>query len=255
MIEIGGLSPWLIVVAPLAVMLGYTVFGLSGFGATAITVPILAHFLPVTYLVPLMALIDCASSTFLGTVEREHVAGGELKWLIPVMFGGFAIGATLLVRVPDQALRTALGIFAIALGAYSIVNPQVHRRISRLWVVPVGLVGGAVATVFGAGGPIYATYLSARLGDKTQVRATTSALISISALSRALIYAVSGLMLHAAIGVGLVILAPFVWIGLKIGTRIHTGLTQQQMRRVVGGLLVFTGLSLVWRLVLHLFGA
>jgi hypothetical protein len=252
MIDYAQLSPWLFLVAPLAVILGYTVFGLSGFGSTAITVPILAHYLPVSYLVPLMALLDCAVSSFVGGTNREHVAKAELKWLIPVMLGGFAIGATALVKVPDEYLRIALGVFAIAIGGYSIANPAVHRRISRLWVIPVGLVGGAVATVFGAGGPIYATYLSARLGDKSQVRATTSALISISAFSRAVIYAVSGLLLHAAVGLGALVLAPFVWAGLALGTRIHVGLSQEQMRRVVGALLVFTGLTLLWRLVLRL---
>jgi uncharacterized protein len=252
MIDYAHLSPWLLVVAPLAVVLGYTVFGLSGFGSTAITVPILAHYLPVSYLVPLMALLDCACSSIVGGTNREHVAKEELKWLVPVMLGGFAIGATALVKVPDEYLRVALGAFAIAIGGYSIANPTVHRRISRLWVIPVGLVGGAVATVFGAGGPIYATYLSARLGDKSRVRATTSALISISAFSRAVIYAVSGLLLHVAIGLGALVLAPFVWAGLALGTRIHVGLSQQQMRRVVGALLVFTGLSLVWRLLLRL---
>ena len=249
MIDYSHLSPWLFLVAPLAVVLGYTVFGLSGFGSTAITVPILAHYLPVSYLVPLMALLDCACSSIVGGTNREHVSKAELKWLIPVMFGGFAIGATVLVKVPDEYLRPALGVFAMAIGGYSIANPNVHRRISRLWVVPVGLVGGAVATVFGAGGPIYATYLSARLGDKSQVRATTSALISISAFSRATIYAVSGLLLHAAVGVGALVLAPFVWAGLSLGTRIHLGLSQEQMRRVVGALLVFTGMTLLWRLV------
>ncbi len=251
MIDLAQLSPWLLLVAPLVVILGYTVFGLSGFGSTAITVPILAHFLPVSYLVPLMAVIDCACSTFVGTTNREHVSRDELLRLVPMMFGGVAIGATVLVKVPDHDLRIALGVFAMAIGGYSIVNPSVHRGISRWWVVPIGLLGGAVATVFGAGGPIYATYLSARLGDKSRVRATTSALISISAFSRAVIYAVSGLLLHGAIGIGALVLAPFMWIGLKLGTRIHVGLTQQQMRRVVGGLLVLTGLSLVWRLAVH----
>ena len=255
MIQLADLSPWLLLVAPLVVILGYTVFGLSGFGSTAITVPILAHYLPVSYLVPMMALLDCACSLIVGTANREHVSMAELKWLTPVMFGGFAIGATVLVKVPDEYLRIALGIFAMAIGGYSIVNPSVHRRISRLWVIPIGLLGGAVATVFGAGGPIYATYLSARLGDKSQVRATTSMLISVSAFSRAVIYAVSGLLLHVAIAVGAVVLAPFVWLGLKIGTHIHVGLSQQQMRRVVGGLLVFTGFSLLWRLVLRWFVA
>ena len=39
--------------------------------------------------------------------------------------------------------------------------------------------------LFGAGGPIYATYLSGRLDDKHQLRSTVSTLISISAFSRA----------------------------------------------------------------------
>jgi hypothetical protein len=249
MIDLGHLSPWLLLLTPFVIVLAYTVFGLSGFGSTAIAVPILAHFLPVSYLVPLMALLDCASSIFVGTTGREHLAKDELKWLIPFMFVGFVIGATVLVRVPDHYLRLALGVFAMTIGIYSIANPVMHRAISRLWVVPVGVLGGAAATVFGAGGPFYATYLSGRMGNKSQVRATTSALISVSTVTRAILYAATGLLLHTAIALGTVVLAPFVWAGLKLGTRIHLGLSQQQMRRVVGALLVFTGASLLVRVV------
>ncbi len=248
MSELAELSPWLWVVAPAVIVLAYTIFGLSGFGSTAVAVPILAHFLPVSYLVPLMALLDCGSAIFIGTTGREHVARRELGWLLPFMFVGFVVGATVLVHVPDHYLRIALGAFALAVGVYSIANPTMHKALPLAWVVPTGVVAGAVATVFGAGGPIYATYLSGRLGDKSKVRATTSALISISTVIRAALYAVTGLLLHAAIGIGVAALAPFAWLGLRLGTRIHLGLTQQQMRRVVGGLLVFTGASLLVRL-------
>src|SRR5258708_34958731 len=56
------LSPWLPRVAPAVIVVAYTVFGLSGFGSTLVSVPILAHFLPVSYLVTLMALLDLASA-------------------------------------------------------------------------------------------------------------------------------------------------------------------------------------------------
>jgi uncharacterized membrane protein YfcA len=108
-----------------------------------------------------------------------------------------------------------------------------------------------VATIFGAGGPIYAAYLSARLGDKSEVRSTVATLISISALSRAILYAVSGLLLHLSILVGGIALAPFAWIGMRIGNHIHIGLSQTQMRRVIGGLLVVTGVSLLVRAILR----
>jgi uncharacterized membrane protein YfcA len=250
MIDAAALSPWLFVVAPLVIVAAYVVFGLSGFGSTVISVPILAHFLPVTYLVSLMVLLDLFSSVLIGRAGRREVATSELKRLVPWMFAGFAVGVTVLVGVPDRWLRAALGVFAAAVGVNAIFNPTLHRQISRLWSIPAGITGGALATVFGAGGPIYATYLSGRLKDKGEIRSTISTLISISAFSRAIIYALSGLLLHLTLLAGAALLAPFAWVGLKIGHRIHLGLTQEQMRRAVGALLVLTGLSLLARAAL-----
>lgn len=243
------LSPWLFVVAPLAIVAAYVVFGLSGFGSTVVAVPILAHFLPVSFLVPLMVLLDMACAALIGSAGREHVSKPELKRLVPFMLVGFVVGVTVLVGAPDAYLRAALGVFAVGVGIHAMLNPALGRTISPLWSVPAGVIGGAVATIFGAGGPIYATYLSGRLRDKTELRATISALISISAFSRALVYAAGGLLLHKAIFVGMVLFAPFVWIGFQIGRRIHVGLTQVQMRRAIGAILVCTGLSLLLRVL------
>jgi hypothetical protein len=248
-VEAASLSPWLFVLAPLVIVAAYTLFGLAGFGSTVISVPILAHFLPITYLVPLMVVLDLASATFLGAKGREHASRAELKRLVPFMLAGFVVGATVLVGIPERYLRTALGVFSIAIGIYGLVNPVLHRTISTLWAIPAGIAGGATATVFGAGGPIYATYMSGRLRDKSEIRATIATLISISAFTRALIYAVTGLLIHASILVGGLTLAPFAWIGLKLGQRIHTGLTQEQMRRALGALLTIIGMSLVARAI------
>ena len=247
MIDPASLSPWLLLVAPVVIVVAYTVLGLSGFGATAVSVPILAHFLPVTFLVPLVVLLDLVASLALGIAHREHVSREELKRLVPWMFVGFVLGVTALVGVPDRSLRVALGVFTAALGIHAILNPALTRTISKLWVIPAGVVGGAVATVFGAGGPIYATYMSGRTRDKGVIRSTISTLISISAFSRAIVYAVTGLLLHVAIFAGAAILAPFAWIGLKLGQRIHVGLSNEQLRRAIGFLLVFTGTSLFMR--------
>jgi uncharacterized membrane protein YfcA len=210
-------------------------------------VPVLAHFLPVSYLVPLMVVLDMTSATFMGTRGREQVAVAELKRILPFMFMGFVVGTTALVKVPDETLRPALAVFTMVIGINSLLNPRLRKRISSWWCIPTGIVGGSVATVFGAGGPLYATYLSGRLQDKTEIRSTMSALISISAISRAILYAVAGLLLHAAILEGGLALAPFVFIGLKLGHRIHVGLSQEQMRRLVGAIVLVTGTLLLFK--------
>jgi uncharacterized membrane protein YfcA len=247
MIDFTEVSPWLWVVAPLVIIGAYTVFGLSGFGSTVISVPILAHFLPISFLVPLMVLLDMSSAAALGRQGRQHIAGAELKRIIPFMFAGFVVGATVLVKVPDEYLRPALGIFTMLIGVNSILNPHLKRTISPWWCIPVGVAGGAVATIFGAGGPIYATYLSGRMQDKTAIRATMGTLISISALTRAIVYAATGLLLHVTIFVGGIALAPFVLVGLKVGNRIHVGLSQEQLRRTMGVIVLLTGASLFAR--------
>lgn len=244
MSELADLSPWLWIVAPVVIVVGYTVFGLSGFGATIIAVPVLAHFLPVSYLVPMMALLDCGSAAFVGRTSREHLSKDELKRITPFMLIGFVVGATLLVKVADQYLRLALGLFAIGVGVYSILNPVVVRTISKLWCIPIGIAGGAMSTVFGAGGPVYAVYLTARLHDKSRIRTTLSTLISISAVTRVIVYVVGGLI-NLSIVAGSIAVAPFAFIGVKLGTRIHLGLSQEQMRRAVGAVIVLTGASLV----------
>lgn len=247
MIDTAQLSPWLLLLAPLVIVAAYTVFGLSGFGSTVVAVPILAHFLPVSFLVPMMVLLDLASAVFIGSSGREHLAKAELKRLIPWMFVGFVIGVTVLVGVPDRYLRVALGLFAAVVGIYGIFNPVLRSTISGLWAIPAGIAGGSIATIFGAGGPIYATYLSGRLKDKSEIRSTISTLISISAFSRAVVYAVTGLLLHAALLGGAALLSPFAFLGVKLGNRIHVGLSQEQMRRAIGALLLLTGVSLLVR--------
>jgi uncharacterized membrane protein YfcA len=246
-VDLAAASPWLLLVAPLVVLAGYTMMGLTGFGSTMITVPILAHFLPISFLVPLMAVIDVTCAVVIGGKGRREIERGELLRMVPFMVVGLVIGVTVLVGVPDAYLRVGLGLFAVAIGIHGILNPTLTRRISQWWCVPAGIVGGAVSTIFGAGGPFYAIYLSGRLRDQAAVRTNASTLIVFSSASRTVIYAVTGLLLHLATLVAALFIAPFVWLGLKIGTRIHVGLSQQQMRRVIGTVLVVTGVSLLVR--------
>ena len=58
-------SPFIYLVAPLVVFAGYTVFGIGGFGATIVMVPLLAHFLPIKVVVPLCLYLDFTAAILL----------------------------------------------------------------------------------------------------------------------------------------------------------------------------------------------
>ena len=50
-----------LLLAALIVFAGYTVFGVTGFGASPLTVPVLAHFLPLPFVLSLAAARSLAA--------------------------------------------------------------------------------------------------------------------------------------------------------------------------------------------------
>jgi uncharacterized membrane protein YfcA len=60
-----------LILAALAVLAGYLMFGITGFGASLITVPVLAHILPLTVVLPLASLLDLGSALALGLYTRK----------------------------------------------------------------------------------------------------------------------------------------------------------------------------------------
>lgn len=244
------LSPEVLIVAPLAVFFAYFIFGMTGFGSSIIAVPLLAHVLPLPFVVPLMVLLDFTAAMLVGHKAHRDVSMAEMKWLVPCFIAGMVIGVTLLIKLPREPLIIGLGGFVLVFGVYSIVDPHAGGMVSREWVVPTGLIGGTFSALFGTGGPIYAIYLSRRIRDKSELRATLVAVITISAALRSLFFAITGLLLQLRLLALVLLLAPVMFIAIKAGTRVHVGMSQHHMRQALGGLLVISGISLLLKALL-----
>jgi uncharacterized protein len=238
------------IAAPAVILFAYTVFGLTGFGSTMIAVPILANWVPLATLVPVLVVSDIASALLVGGANRRHVSKPELKRVLPFLVIGLALGVTILVNAPQKPLAIALGLFSLGAGLATILNPAPKGGISAWWSAPAGLTAGVFAAIFGVGGPVYVAYFSGRLKDKDAVRATISTVISISATLRGLFYLFAGLVLKAGVLAGIALVAPIALAGVRLGSRIHTSLTPMQARRAVGLLLVAAGGILLARSLL-----
>jgi uncharacterized membrane protein YfcA len=228
------------------ITLGYVVFGLSGFGSALITVPVLSHFWPMTFVLPVLATLDVVAALFLGVRHREHAARGELVRMVPVAFIGAVIGVTLLVNLPRDAALLGLGAFVVLYGAYALIERLPSTPISRRWSYLAGITGGASGAVFGIGGPAYVIYLTRRLHDKSVLRATLATLVIFSVGSRLLIFTVAGLVLWDEIKVAAVLL-PFLFLGLWIGGHVHLRISRKQFARFISIVLIAMGTSLLVR--------
>src|SRR5262245_39751759 len=86
--------------ATLIVLVAYAVFGISGFGSTMISVPLLAHLSPLRTVIPTVLLLDCVASIGLGLRLRSGIHKAELYPLLPFLLLGLVLGVLLLVRLP-----------------------------------------------------------------------------------------------------------------------------------------------------------
>jgi uncharacterized membrane protein YfcA len=212
-----------------------------------IAVPLLAHFLPLQFVVPFVLVLDFTASIALGGKTRDQIDWNELKPLLPFGAAGVLLGVTLLIRMPREPLLIGLGIFVLIFGARTLLNIHGEKPISRLWAVPAGLTGGTVGALFGTGGPPYIIYLSHRLKDKTKLRATFSGLFTLEGGLRVVTFLATGLLLQGGMLTALLAALPIMALGLYLGHRVHLGISSRQMLKLIGALLIGSGASLIWK--------
>jgi len=234
--------------AAAAVTVAYILFGITAFGAALLTVPVLSHFYPPDFVLPLAALLDITAGLAVGGRFVRNAERTEIAWLASFCLIGVIAGFTLLVTLPDEAVRAALGVFLLAYGAWALRSGVPSGAISRAWAPVAGFTGGVMGTLFGAGGPPYAIYLSRRLTDKDTLRATLSNMVLLSVSMRAAVFIAGGLMLADRL-IGYVMLLPFVFGGLWVGSRIHGRVSRAAVLRVLSVVLLAMGVSLIVRVV------
>lgn len=225
----------------------YTVFGLTGFGAAMVAVPILVQFMPLQAVVPMLLVLDLVATTLVGLRNWQSVSRAELMRLLPCMVVGVALGTTVLARVDSRWLLVALGVFVLAMTARAWMAASAQAApAARGWSVPAGVVGGVFSALFGTGGPVYTMYLSRRLPQLDQFRSTIAAVILVSALMRLAAFVGSGL-LQGEVLRSAAFAVPFSVLGLVAGGQLRKRISPDAVRRALLVFLAASGLSVLCR--------
>lgn len=233
-----------------AIGVAYVIFGMAGFGTALVAAPVLAYHLPVSQIVPLLALMDCSAAALNLLRDGRAADGTELRRLVPCLLAGSLGGAALLLTLRADLLPLLLGIFVTAYALWTLAARRPATYFPARAAVPFGLVGGVFSAMFGSGGFLYAIYLSGRL-PKDAMRVTQSTLIGISTLTRLVLFLAAGVYAGAALVKLAVALAPAMVAGLWVGRRITLRLSREQFLRAVNLVVLASGVALIARQFLH----
>ncbi len=225
-------------------ILAFVVRGITGFGSGLIAIPLLALMLPISVVVPMVALLDYLAALSHGLKHRNHVRWREILPLLPFTLTGVITALYLFQTLDTQLLTRALGIFVLLFAVHSLLGLQPQRQGSRWWAVPAGGFGGLVGTLFGTGGPFYVIYLQLRHLDKTAFRATIATVFLLDGGARLVGYIGSGFYPPSTLWLVLAAL-PVMAGALYAGGHIHTTIRPETFRRAIGVLLLGSGTALL----------
>jgi uncharacterized membrane protein YfcA len=241
-------DPAEIAVLTAAAFAGSVVFGITGFGAALVTVPIATHFVPLPFALALYVLMDLANAFRIGFENPKHALRSEWTRLVPTILAGTVAGLTLLVNLPRAAATLALGVFVLLFAIYSLIrNPVAQRVLSSRWAYVAGFTGGVTSTIFGAGGPAYAMYLSQRGLSKEQYRATLGLATLTSISIRTLAFLAVGYLLDPKVWLYAVIVVPAGLAGIWAASHLFRRISRETLMRAVALMLLASGTSLIVR--------
>ena len=227
--------------------LAYVIFGIAGFGTALIAGPALTQFMPLSRVVPMLAMLDFVAAVTNVVRDGKRADLPELKRLVPLMMIGSGAGAAILLKTKPEVLLLMLGIFVVAYSLYSLSGLKPQTRFSSTLSIPFGLVGGVFSALFGSGGFLYAIYLAGRIESKESLRVTQSTLIGLSTLTRLVIFLLAGVYRDLDIVITAIALLPAMFTGIWIGRRITLRLSREQFVRILNVVVLASGAALIVR--------
>lgn len=231
-----------------AAFAGSVVFGITGFGAALVTVPLATHFVPLPFALALYVLMDLANAFRIGFENPRHAVKAEWTRMIPTILAGTVAGLTLLVNLPRSAATFALGAFVFAFAVYSLTRHADQQRVlSARWAYAAGFAGGITSTLFGAGGPPYAMYLSHRGLSKEAYRATLGLATLTSISIRTVAFFAMGFLLEPKVWLYAAFVVPAGLAGIWAAGHLFRRISRETLMRVVALMLLASGASLILR--------
>ena len=222
------------------------VTGLAGFAFAIVAAAVWLHFLPPAQCTALIAAFGLIVQGWSVWKLRRSLKPARLA---PFLIGGVIgvpIGGEILRWASPTSLRFAIGVVLVAFSLYSLIRPKLPSAsgAGRVSDGMIGIINGALGGATGFAGIILTIWSTLRGWTPPEQRAVFQPVGVSVFLMTALFLGGTGTVSRDTIWlflIGLPALAAGTWAGLKLFGR----LDEVGFRRVVLGLLLVSGVSLL----------
>jgi uncharacterized membrane protein YfcA len=226
---------------------GGFVSGLAGFGTALMALAIWLYALPPALAVPLVLICSIIAQTS----TLPSIWGSiDFRLVWPFLIGGVAgvpLGTLMIAQADPEVFKLSIGVLLLVFPAALYFNraPIAPKFGGRAADGIVGFAGGILGGLAGLSGPLPILWANMRGWGKDERRALFQTFNWTILTASLCLQAGSGLIDAEVLNLALLAF-PATLVGAWIGARTYHGLSDQNFRDLVLGLLFLSGLGLVW---------
>lgn len=231
------------VISAIAVLLAYTVKGITGFANTLVFSSIMSFFQNNLAITPIEIVLGTPSNIFIAVRERKGFKPSVVFPLAALVITGCIPGALLLKSGNPEIVKLFFGVAITVVGLETFVADRLKLKASRVTLAVIGLAAGVMCGMYGIGGLLVA-YVSRTTKTPNEFRANTCFVFILVDIFRTILYIATGIF-NTSVFLNALKLAPFMVVGLTIGTILSGKLKAELVRKTIMLFMVLTGISLI----------
>ncbi len=230
-------------ISAFAVLLAYTVKGITGFANTLVFSTVMSFFANNLSITPIEIILGTGPNIFIALRERKGFKWRVVVPLSVLMMLGCVPGALFLKSGDPALIKTFFGIGITLVAVQTLVMERLRLKPSKPLLVFIGLVSGVMCGMYGIGALLVA-YVSRTTDTPAEFRANVCFVFILVDVFRAALYFATEIFTTDVLQ-SVLKLAPFMLLGLLIGTKLAGVLPAPFVRKVIMGLLALSGILLV----------
>ncbi len=229
----------------IATLCAFFVKGLCGFANTLVFTSILSFGVSNASIAPVELILGYPTNIILTWKNRKNL---DHKVYIPLsilVLAGSIPGAFLLKSLDTGIIKIVFGIVVILIGIEMLLRDCQKQKMksSGFVLFIIGIVAGLLCGLFGVGA-LLAAYVSRVSDTGNEFKANICAVFIVENTFRIILYVGLGLITLGTVK-QVIILVPFMLIGLFLGMKSSTVLDDKVIKKIVIFMLIISGIALI----------
>lgn len=237
------LSPGVALGLMLASVLTSMITASLGAGGGLLLLVLMALWIPPAAIIPVHGMIQMGSNVGRATLTWRHTDWPAIAAFAPGVLVGAALGAWLLVDLPEHIWQLSIAGFVL----YLCWGPALPKGVFGRTGIFLASAGTSFISLFvGATGPLVAAFIKQMHTDRFTTVATFATAMSLQHAPKALVFAVAGFVFHEWV-VFILAMIGFGFLGTWLGLHVLKTVSNRHFQTIFNLVLTLLAIRLIWQ--------